>query len=237
MTDDTVKPEQNKTDILDPAAEPAPEETQELAPEELPEAATTTTPERQVVYVHAPTPPKVGHNRIFGVLLALLGTVVFALVYLGVVAIYVAVTPGDDFQARIIAFLNTSTYWVPILYFALAFVVLALILNRAGWGAFVGGSLVVAVLVYVLSLGTLFLIQNNVTQLTPNEAQVVFLVLAGNAGIILAALVARETALWFGLAISVRGRKVRLRNAEARAAYDAEQAEKKAEYERAATTV
>jgi hypothetical protein len=43
--------------------------------------------------------------------------------------------------------------------------------------------------------------------------------------------------MWVGLAISVRGRKIRLRNAEARAAYDTEQADKKAEYERAATTV
>ena len=43
--------------------------------------------------------------------------------------------------------------------------------------------------------------------------------------------------MWIGLAISVRGRKVRMRNAEAKAAYDAEQAEKKAEYERAAATV
>ena len=62
---------------------PAPEkkdlaETQELAPEDRPEETTTAaTPDRQVVYVHAPVPPKVIHNRLFGALLALLGTAVY----------------------------------------------------------------------------------------------------------------------------------------------------------------
>ena len=223
--------------------EPTLAETQELAPEDRPEveaeaaAATEAAAARQVVYVHAPTPPKVRSNRSFGALLALVGGAAFALIYLGVVALYVLVTPsGTDFDGRIGAFLNSASFWVPILYFTLLFVGLALILNRAGWAAFVVGSLVVALLVYLLTIGTLLLTQNVVT-MTPSEANAILLQLAGSAGVIIAALVAREVALWFGLAISTRGRKLAVRNAEARAAYDSEQAEKRAEYERAGATV
>jgi hypothetical protein len=176
-------------------------------------------------------------NRAFGALLALLAGAVFALVYFGVVALYVAVTPSSSgFDDRIGAFLNSASFWVPILYFTILFVGLALVLNRAGWVAFVAGSLVIALLVYGLSIGTLLLVQN-VVLMTPGEANAAFLRLAGSAGVIIAALVAREISIWFGLAISTRGRKVNARNAEARAAYDVEQAEKRAEYERAGATV
>ena len=64
-----------------------------------------------------------------------------------------------------------------------------------------------------------------------------FWAIAGNPILFIAAILAREVPIWIGLAISTRGRKVRAKNAEAKAAYDAEQAEKKAEYERAASTV
>ena len=40
------------------------------------------------------------------------------------------------FEGRIGGFLNSASFWVPILYFTILFVGLALILNRAGWAAF-----------------------------------------------------------------------------------------------------
>ena len=49
---------------------------------------------------------------------------------------------------------------------------------------------------------------------------------------IAAALVAREVSIWIGLAIAARGRRVKARNVETRTAWDREQEEKKAEYER-----
>ena len=50
--------------------------------------------------------------------------------------------------------------------------------------------------------------------------------------VIAAALVAREVSIWIGLAIAARGRRVKDRNVETRTAWDREQEEKKAEYER-----
>src|SRR4051794_13023956 len=94
--------------VADPAA------TQELAPEDRPAvAATAAASDRQVVYVHAPVPPKVLHNRLFGALIALLGTLVFGLAYLAVAAGVLTLT--GLFDATVLEFLNTSAFWVPIL--------------------------------------------------------------------------------------------------------------------------
>jgi hypothetical protein len=91
--------------------------------------------------------------------------------------------------------------------FALGFIVLVVILNRAGWWAHVIGK-------------------------TPAEANAAFGALATNPLMIAAALVAREVSIWIGLAIAARGRRVRARNEETRTAWDREQEEKRAEYER-----
>jgi hypothetical protein len=136
----------------------------------------------------------------------------------------------------VLAFVNSSAFWVPVLYFALASVLLAIVLNRAAWWAHVIGSVLVAIFVFWASAGTLALL-SNVVGMTPDDAGATFWSIAGNPILFIATILAREVPLWIGLAISTRGRKVRARNAEAKAAYDAEQAEKKAEYERAATTV
>ena len=53
-----------------------------------------------------------------------------------------------------------------------------------------------------------------------------------NPAIVIATIVAREVAIWFGAAISSRGRRVKARNIEAAAEYKRETAEKKAEFER-----
>jgi hypothetical protein len=44
-------------------------------------------------------------------------------------------------------------------------------------------------------------------------------------------VIAREVAIWFGLAIAARGRRVRARNIQAREQYDRELAERRAQYE------
>ena len=54
--------------------------------------------------------------------------------------------------------------------------------------------------------------------------------------IIIAALVAREVSIWIGLAISARGRRVKVRNLELVDEWEQEHAETKAQYERAGTT-
>ena len=186
---------------------------------------------QQVVYVQAPLPPKVRGNRVVGVLLALLGTVVFAVVYAGAAAIPLAIRfSGDGFSPAFSAFVQNAIFWIPILMFALAFILLTVVLNRAGWWAHVLGSLLVAVFVYFASIGLLLLV-GNVFSLTPTQASSAFGALATNPLMIAAALVAREVSIWIGLAIAARGRRVKARNVETRTAWDREQEEKKAEYE------
>lgn len=245
------------SDVTNPTADadPASEPTQELAPEDLPEApATETTAVEpapasevpaevavtgaapQVVYVHAPVPPKVRHNRLFGALIALLGGAVFAAAFFAIVAVYIAITPHALFESTVSGFVNSSAFWVPVLFYVLAAVLVAIVLNRAAAWTHIIGSIVVAVFVYWASAGVITLIAGVIT-MTPEKASLVFWTVAGNPIIFIAAILAREVSLWLGLLTARRGARVRALNAEAKAAYDAEQAEKKAEYERAAATV
>ncbi|MEO6116249.1 MAG: hypothetical protein ABIP33_07685, partial [Pseudolysinimonas sp.] len=129
---------------------------------------------------------------------------------------------------------QNAIFWIPIMMFALAFIVVTVILNRAGWWAHVIGSLLVALFVYFASIGLLLLV-NNVFGQTPAQANSAFGALATNPLMIAAALVAREVSIWIGLAIAARGRRVKVRNEETRTAWDREQDEKKAEYERTGT--
>ncbi|HEU0205699.1 MAG TPA: hypothetical protein VFQ74_03270 [Pseudolysinimonas sp.] len=197
-----------------------------VAPAESPVAG------QQVVYVQAPLPPRVRGNRVVGVLLALVGTVVFAVVYAGAASIPLAIRfSGAGFNPAFSAFVQNAIFWIPIMMFALGFIVLTVILNRAGWWAHVLGSVLVALFVYFASIGLLLLV-GNVVSMTPAQANSAFGALATNPLMIAAALVAREVSIWIGLGIAARGRRVRARNVETRAAWDREQEEKRAEYER-----
>jgi hypothetical protein len=227
-TEPKAKPEP-KTKAA-PKAEPAEgTATAEVAP------AASGVAGQQVVYVQAPIPPRVRGNRVVGVLLALLGTIVFAAVYAAAAAIPLAIRfSGAGFSPAFSAFVQNAIFWIPIMMFALAFIVLTVILNRAGWWAHVLGSLLVALFVYFASIALLLLV-NNVFGQTPAQANSAFGALATNPLMIAAALVAREVSIWIGLAIAARGRRVKVRNEETRTAWDREQDEKKAEYERTGT--
>ena len=187
---------------------------------------------QQVVYVQAPVPPRVRGNRVVGVLLALLGTVIFGAAYAAAAAIPLAIRfSGAGLSPAFSAFVQNAIFWIPVMMFALGFIVLVVILNRAGWWAHVIGSLLVALFVYFASIGLLLLVDNVIGK-TPAEANAAFGALATNPLMIAAALVAREVSIWIGLAIAARGRRVRARNEETRTAWDREQEEKRAEYER-----
>ena len=189
---------------------------------------------QQVVYVQAPLPPRVRGNRVVGVLLALVGTVVFAAAYAAAAAIPLAIRfSGAGLSPAFSAFVQNAIFWIPVMMFALGFIVLVVILNRAGWWAHVIGSLLVPLFLYFASIGLLLLVDNVIGK-TPTEANAAFGALATNPLMIAAALVAREVSIWIGLAIAARGRRVRARNEETRTAWDREQEEKRAEYERGA---
>ncbi|QAV70256.1 hypothetical protein ESZ53_07255 [Salinibacterium sp. UTAS2018] len=204
-------------------AEPQPEPHPEPEPAVATAAAGMASGEPRVVYVTAPTPPKVSGNRGFGVFIALASTLVFALIFAIVVATISAAATG-----RIaLAFVQAPSFYVPVAFFALGAIVVALIVNRAGWAAHVFSSIIVGLVVYFGTIGALLLI-NGVIQTTPEQAQVLFAGALADPFIIAAGLLGREVSLWTGALVAKRGRKVTLRNADSRSRWEAELAEKTA---------
>jgi hypothetical protein len=186
---------------------------------------------REVVYVQAPVPPKLKGNRGIGTLLAVLGVLLFAALYAAIAFVLIA-TVLTGTGASFSQFLTTSVFLVPVSLFLVAFILLVLIVNRAGWAAHVFGSLIVGLVVYFGTAGIALLLYT----VGGSAGAPSFLALLGNPFIVISALVAREVSIWVGLAISARGRRVKERNLDIVEAWEKEHADTKAQYERAGTT-
>ncbi|MEO8529211.1 MAG: hypothetical protein ABI435_09040 [Pseudolysinimonas sp.] len=175
----------------------------------------------RVVYVDAPIPPKEHSNRVVGSLLALVGTVLFAVIYAALAAVVINFFVAEPFRsAGFGAFIRDAAFWVPVLFFAIGFVLVVILLNRAGWWLHVVGSLLVAIIVYFGSIGVLLLLNGF------GAGGLSFAYFATSPTVIAAALVAREVSIWVGFLIAARGTRVKARNKAARAEFDTEQAEK-----------
>jgi hypothetical protein len=212
------------TAVAEPVAEPVAVET----PVESVAPAQPAAPAQQVVYVEAPKPFVAKGNRGFGVLIALLSTVIFAALFAvaQVIAELINNVHPLDFS-----FITSLDFYAPVLMFAVGFVVLVIIVNRAGWAAHVIGSIFVGLVVYFGGTGVILLLHIN--QIPSNQVGEAFSQVLFTSGSIVAALLGREVALWMGFAIASRGRKVKARNVDARVLYDQEIAAKRAEYEQA----
>jgi hypothetical protein len=176
----------------------------------------------QTVFVSAPVAPKKKGNRGFGVFLAFLGTLVFAVLFAAVIALIILLDrPQNAFGGSILGFIGSSAFWVPVVVFFVVFVLFALMVNRGNWVAWVLSSFLMAVIVYLVSIGIVLLFEG-LLGMTPAEAGRGFGQLALSAPLIVAGVLAREVTIWFGAAIAARGRKVKERNLEARAAYERE---------------
>jgi hypothetical protein len=186
------------------------------------------TPPHQVVYVEAPKPFIAKGNRGFGILIALLSTVIFAALYAVALVIGELISGAPSIS---VSFITTLDFYAPVLMFAVGFVVLVIIVNRAGWAAHVLGSIFVGLVVFFGGTGVILLLHIN--QIPSNEVAENFTRVLFSVELVVAALLGREVALWMGFAIASRGRKVRTRNADARVLYDQEIAAKRAEYEQA----
>ena len=171
----------------------------------------------QIVYVTAPVPPRPKSNRLFGTAIALAATALFAIVFaIATLVIYRGLT-----GIATLNMLANIDFWIPVVVFGVAFLVATLVVNRAGWWAQVIASLLVGVVVFFVApliIGVLDLYVFRLTTIT-------FADLLRSPLTLFAALIAREVALWAGVAVSSRGRRVKARNLEARAAFDSEQAE------------
>jgi len=199
-----------------PVVEPvgAPEGLQGEPAAEFPAAA--ATPAQQVVYVQAPVPPRAAGNRGIGTIFAVLAAIVYGVLLAGVTWIMQYVTTG----ATGVPFLAIWDFYIPIIVFAVALIIVVVIVNRAGWGAYVLGSLFVGAAVYFGTIG-IYLLFNWIIFKQVDY----FDTFAGEAFLIIGAILAREVAVWFGWIIARRGKKVAARNAAARAEFDTKLAE------------
>ena len=180
-------------------------------------ASETGPVEPQIVYVTAPTPPRLRNNHLASVPIAALASLVFTVVLAIIIAIIASTTVGFS-----LSLLAAPLFYVPVILFVVAFVLLALIVNRGGWWAYIIGSIVVAAIVYFGSIAVIVLIRSTASGsfgITPQE----FTGGLSSPVVIAAGLLAREVALWGGAIISRFGRKVKARNAEALATFEAEQ--------------
>ncbi|WP_167042872.1 hypothetical protein [Salinibacterium sp. ZJ454] len=196
--------------------------------------ASAPQPEQpQIVYISEPNPPKKKSNRGLGALLAIGATVVFAVLFAIVSALLIMlIPPRQDFLENYLSFVTNPSFWLPVIVFAIAYILLVLISNNAGWWAHVLGGFIVAILVYLAFIGG-GLLGAQAWTLTLENATRFTNALWLNPLAIAAFIVAREVPIWMGAAISARGRKVKARNIEQREEFDREQAAKRAEYERA----
>jgi hypothetical protein len=179
-------------------------------------------PPQQAIYVQAPTPPKRKGNRGFGVLVALVGTALFALLYAGV-AYLLLLGQRDSGEANAVftEFLTRPVFWVPIAAFFIGFALLAAIVNRGPYWAYAVFGLLVAVLVYFSYIGGALLTVEAWT-LTSDQAADFIAQRWLDPFVIAAAVIAREVPVWLGGWIAARGRTVDERNRLAVEAYDRE---------------
>ena len=181
----------------------------------------TNTTVQPPVYIQAPTPPRYKGNRGAGILIALLGTAVFAALYALVALALSGIGSGSlaDTTTKFTDFIVLPIFYVPVIFFFLAFALLVAIVNRSGWWAYVLFGFLVAVVVYFSYIGAA-LLSVQAWNFTPDEAYRFVSQQWLNPGAIAAAVVAREVPIWTGAWIARRGRSVTARNATTKAEYD-----------------
>ncbi|WP_104198467.1 hypothetical protein [Cryobacterium sp. M15] len=188
-------------------------------------APSYTPPAQSPIYVQAPTKPKNRSNRGGGILIALLATVVFAILYavaafiiIGMTSTTMAVT-----LSSFLLFASLPISYVPVLFFFLAFTGLISLVNRGGWWAYVLFGFVVAVIVYFSFIGAALLglmLDGTSDGLSQADVSRFVASLWLNPYAIAAAIIAREVPIWAGAWIARRGRRVTARNLEARTEYE-----------------
>lgn len=213
VTSETVAPE---TVAVDPiAAETA-----------VVEPVTAAAPAPTVVFVQAPQPPKARGARGVGALVALLGAGLFAAAY-AVLVLLLALIGSRAGLAPAVQFLSSVTFWVPVIVFFLSYLLLIVVVNRAGWWAHVLGGFIVAVLVWIGFVGAAIIAAGAFGGPASEVGAVVLQQLTNPLGFA-AAIAAREVPIWVGGLVAKRGRTARARNAANREAYEKELAEHRA---------
>lgn len=190
-----------------------------------------------IVLVEEPQPPRRKGARGVGFAVALLATIIFAALF---AAAFFAV--GYLFDRAFDATETLQTVWLrpsyllPVVVFFLAYWLITLLVNRAGWWAHVLGAFIVALLVYAAHIAGAHMEQQGgwaaySSVFSMDLRSLGELVLAPLS--VLAFILAREVPIWFGGIVARRGRKAREWNRQALDDFNAENAERLAAYERA----
>ena len=184
-----------------------------------------TPPAQSPIYVQAPTKPKDRSNRGGGILIALLATVVFAVLYAIAAFVIIGVTSATiaDTASGFTEFAALPVFYLPVIFFFLAYSALIALVNRGGWWAYVLFGFLVAAVVYFSYIGAAMLglvLDGRSDGLSPAELGSIVSTLWLNPGAIAAGLIAREVPIWAGAWIARRGRRVTARNLEARTEYE-----------------
>ena len=190
------------------------------APEEEPQGLGFAGENGSQTTEDAPAVEAAPSNRTTGALVALLGGVLFAVLYALAAWGYSAAAwmYGDSaegtqaavfIQDRTIAFLTTPVYWLTAIAFTLYFVILAILINKGHWRTFVLWGLVVAILTYATAIGAGLLTVRAWTLTFSEAIEFMWHGIAFNPVVLVAVVLSREIPIWFGGWIAVTGRKLR----------------------------
>ncbi len=217
-------------DLPSAAAAPA------VSPERDGEIRISSDHPMAALYMQTPMPPDLRGNRGAGVAIALLATLAFAVLYAGIIAVWISqqYPPSTFLTEGLLPWVTSWGFIAGVVAFFIGLVILVLVFGRAGWWAYVIFSLFVGVVVWAASTGVFAYIG------TPLEAAAdlredngglfgAAKALAFTVPTLGAAVLAREVAVWFGAWIGARGRKVTAKNAELLKDYEAALAEVRAQ--------
>lgn len=175
-------------------------------------------------------PPEKRGNRGFAVFIAVLASAVFAGLFATGFAAAAIVFGGatGNFVDVLMGFIGTAAFYVPVALFTIVMVCWSLLANRAGWWTYIIASFFLAFIAfagYHLGIaaqdvvnGSAFSVDKFIASLKAPEQL---------PGALIAFIAARESALWIGGFSSLRGRRIKRKNAEAQAEYDRKVAEER----------
>ncbi len=149
-------------------------------------------------------PPKPAGNRWFASLVGLIGTVIFAGLYIGLTYM-VAVSSDVAFSAM--QFVSSPAFYVPVASFFVGFAILGVVLNRAAWWAWAVFGVFVGLFTYLGYIVGL-LVETRAWEETASAALATVSQNWLHLEAVLVFVFARDIPVWLGGWIARRGRKV-----------------------------
>lgn len=193
------------------------------APPVAPAPVVTADHPMAALYMQQPDPPVMKSNRVGGLLISLLATVGFSVVYAGLLALWLSpkFPPSTFLQEGLYPYLVSLGFVIPCAAFFVSMLILVMIFNRAGWWVYAVLGFFVAGIVWV-SAGVGYAMSpqllDGATGAEHNIAR--YLEFALTIPALFAALAGREVAVWFGAWIGARGRRCKLKNKAAQQEYE-----------------